>query len=415
MNRRLVDITPRSGTRQKPQVAPAASPISPSPALPRPRRKLPKFFVLSALALCFAFVFVFGIHFFAAKATITVTPDSREVSVEQEILAAKKGTEGTIEALPLKKEQDGTRLFSATGKSDKQGQARGVITVYNTRPSTPQILVANTRFISQDGKLFRSTARVVIAGATPAGVPGSLNVDVVAAEAGEDYNIGPSNFSLPGLAGSALYTAIYGKSSSPMTGGSKSETTVVSQDDLDKGKDMIVAELREQAKQELQKLLPAGYEIPEDAFLVELSQASSLARAGAELSQFNVTGKVRVSAIAFSRAALDDLLRQSLQKKLSPGETILERTVQKGYAFKNVDHRKGTLLLSGFSKGKAYATVQEQDIRLKVQGKAPDAAKQQGEVAEGVGSLSISLWPFWEWQVPADLNRVQVSLGLDSL
>ncbi|MDO8654936.1 MAG: hypothetical protein Q7R48_00715 [bacterium] len=411
MNRRLVDITPRSGARQKPRVVPAVAP-APVPSEPRePRRKLPRSFVLTLAVLLLVGVSVFGIHLFAAKATITVIPDSKEIFVEQEVLAAKKGAGGAIEALSLTKQQDGTRLFSATGKSSKQGQARGVITIYNTRPSTPQILVANTRFISQDGKLFRSTARVVI----PAGAPGSLNVDVVAAEAGEDYNIGPSNFSLPGLAGSVLYTAIYGKSSAAMIGGSKSETTVVAQDDLDQGKDAMITELREQAKQELQKLLPAGYEIPEDAFLVNLSQASSLAKAGAELSQFNVTGKVKVSAIAFSRSALNDLLSKSLATKLSPGETLLERTVQSGYTFKNVDHKKGTLLLAGFSKGKAVASVQEQDVALRVQGKAPTMAKQQGEVIEGVREVTISLWPFWEWQVPADPSRVQVSLGLDSI
>lgn len=406
MNRRLVDITPRSGPIQRP------------PAVPqKPSAKLPKFFVLTLVALALAFVGIFGVHFFVAKATITVIPDSREVSVKQEITAVKNGAGlsaqagGTIEALSLTKQQDGTRLFSATGKSDKQGQARGVITVYNTRPNTPQILVATTRFVSQDGKLFRSLARVVIPGQLN-GVPGSLNVEVLAAEAGEDYNIDPSNFSLPGLAGSALYTAIYGKSAVSMSGGSKSETAIVSQDDLNRGKDTLLAELREGAKQELQKMLPVGYEIPEDAFLVEVSQASSLAKAGVELSKFNVTGKVKVSAVAFPRKVFDDLLGQSLRKELSSGETILEGTVQSGYEFKNVDHKKGTLLLAGFSKGKAYSSVQEQDVRLKVRGKAPNIAQQKGEATEGVRSLQISLWPFWEWQVPTDLNRINVSLGL---
>ena len=162
-------------------------------------------------------------------------------------------------------------------------------------------------------------------------------------------------------------------------------------------------------------MLPAGYEIPEDAFLVELSQASSLAKAGAELSKFNVTGQVRVLAIAFPRKVFDDLLSQSLRKKLSSGETILEKTLQSGYEFKNVDHKKGTLLLAGFSKGKAYSQVQEQDVRLRVRGKGQDMAQQQGEAVEGVRNLHISLWPFWEWQVPADLNRINVSLGLDLL
>ena len=100
---------------------------------------------------------------------------------------------------------------------------------------------------------------------------------------------------------------------------------------------------------------------------------------------------------------------------MSSGETILEKTLQSGYEFKNVDHKKGTLLLAGFSKGKAYSQVQEQDVRLRVRGKGQDMAQQQGEAVEGVQSLHISLWPFWEWQVPADLNRINVSLGLDLL
>jgi hypothetical protein len=427
MNRRVVDITPRSLAKQSPSVK---TDVFPSQIQPQEhvkevkiRRPVPRLFSIMLFFAFFAFVGVGTLHFFFAKAKVLITPDSRELSVNKEITAVKKGsplfgTAGTVEAFPLGKEQTGARLFTATGKSQKQGQARGIITVYNTRPATLQTLVAGTRFVSQDGKLFRSTSKVVIPGAQNDGgktVPGSLDVNVLAAEAGESYNIGPAAFSLPGLAGSVLYTAIYGKSSQKMAGGSNNEVTVVSQRDIDQAKDALLAELRDGAKKELRNMVKQGSEIPDDAFFVDVAQASSLAKAGAELNQFNVTGSVKISALAFSRAAFDDLLKQTLNKGLEAGERMLENTLQTGYEFKNVDFQKGTLLLAGFSKGKAYATVSEEGVRMAIQGKGNASALQDGEGVNGVKSLNISLWPFWEWKLPGDSNRINVSLQLESL
>ena len=125
--------------------------------------------------------------------------------------------------------------FLSSGREIREERAQGIITVYNEYSSSPQTLVENTRFISQDGKLFRSAKTVVVPGASISEgkiVASNIDMEAIAQEAGEGYNVGPSTFSIPGFKGTPKYTAFYGKSSNSMEGGFIGEVEVVTADDL---------------------------------------------------------------------------------------------------------------------------------------------------------------------------------------
>src|SRR3989344_3153429 len=162
-----------------------------------------------------------GVPFVWGNANLQVRPENREVSISKTVNAVvnlvKIDQAGLrIPAFILEKQEEGTRLFSSTGKAQKGEYAKGKIKVFNAG-SAHQTLVASTRFISENGKLFRSETRITVPAAIQ-GSPGTYDVSGVAAEAGDAYNIGPSSFSLPGLAGSVVYTLVYGKSVEPMKG-----------------------------------------------------------------------------------------------------------------------------------------------------------------------------------------------------
>lgn len=94
-------------------------------------------------------------------------------------------------------------------------KAKGFVTLYNETTET-QRLIASTRLVSQAGLLFRIDEDVILPlGSTSK--PGEVRVSVSASEIGAQYTIGPSNFSIPGLAGSPLYTQIYARSFGNMT------------------------------------------------------------------------------------------------------------------------------------------------------------------------------------------------------
>jgi len=101
-------------------------------------------------------------------------------------------------------------------------KSTGEIMLFNEYSSETQNLIASTRFLSSDGKTFRSIEDMIVPGATFNGneiIPSSINIEVVADHIGADYNIGPSSFTIPGFKGSDKYSGFYGKSNMPMNGG----------------------------------------------------------------------------------------------------------------------------------------------------------------------------------------------------
>ena len=105
-----------------------------------------------------------------------------------------------------------------------------VLIVYNNASDEPQKLIANTRFETADGKVFRIANPISIPGRkTENGkkVPGSVEVLVTADQAGESYNMDVVEFTVPGLKGDPRFTTIYARSKTPMTGGFSGEMKVV--------------------------------------------------------------------------------------------------------------------------------------------------------------------------------------------
>lgn len=147
------------------------------------------------------------------KAEITIWPKTAEVRFEtnKEISGKFYRTE---KAENEEEAMVPEHLYSF-GKREIETKARGTIRVYNSF-HLDQVLIPTTRFWcgGEEDKEFITEERVTI----PAG--GHLDVEVVASSPGKNLNIGPCKvFSVPGLAGTSLYTAVYGESSSPMKGG----------------------------------------------------------------------------------------------------------------------------------------------------------------------------------------------------
>ena len=129
-------------------------------------------------------------------------------------------TEGTINAIMacLQNQMSEEPWIEESGT-----KASGIITVFNEYSSDSQRLVASTRFLSSSGKIFRAIEDIYIPGAQLNDdeiIPSSIDVEVVANYLGAEYNIGPSDFTIPGFKGTVKYAGFYGKSNTAMNGGS---------------------------------------------------------------------------------------------------------------------------------------------------------------------------------------------------
>lgn len=351
-------------------------------------------------------------HFFFAKATIVVWPQITKLHMK-EYIEAQVGYEKLnlekkiIRARVFEEEKQLTQLFGATGKKFKEEKAQGTIRVYNESALQTQPLVANTRFVSEDGKVFRLLAAALVP-------KGFLDVRVQAAAAGSEYNIGPSKFSLPGLAGSAAYTKIYGESFQPMSGGENREILVVTEEDIAAAKDELVEALKTQAVQLLLSKIPPQFQVLQDSLEVTVLKDTSLVKPGAELDQFNYTASIKVRMLGFHKEDAEILAHHLLQTHLGAGQTINRETTR--MSFQGSPSSKGTNAIPILVDIQAdqYQLINKASLSRRMAGVSQAQMRQVVPEYPFLAKIQFSLWPFWISKIPKDADRIRLDVRLDS-
>ncbi len=91
-------------------------------------------------------------------------------------------------------------------------------------------------------------------------MPGSISARVFAESVGQEYNLEPSTFTVPGLKDdTTLFNAIRGVSNQPFTGGFAGKRFIINDDELETNKQALQAELRNTLLDQLQTQIPSGF------------------------------------------------------------------------------------------------------------------------------------------------------------
>lgn len=226
-------------------------PVRPVPPARGPRRKFPYGTALIALiviGVCAGALYAF------AGAKVEVTPTASDAYVQGEFTATREPSDLTFDIVTV--EKVATQTVKAESTENANDPAQGTITIFNEQP-TAQTLIKNTRFESPEGLIYRIQNSVTIPAGSE-GAPGTLNVTVYADAAGDRYNIGPTTFTVPGLAGTGAFDKVYAKSESAMTGGFVGNRPSIS----DATKERVSATLRTALTSDLQKAV--AEQIPAD-------------------------------------------------------------------------------------------------------------------------------------------------------
>jgi hypothetical protein len=363
---------------------------------------------------------VLALHFFFAKAYVSVWPYTRELIVKERMTVRagveEENVEKIISALTLKEEKSLTRLFPATGKSVQEQRAQGTVRVFNGFSTFPQKLVSQTRFLSEDGKLFRSQNPVVVPPGRQEGsalVAGFLDIEVVAAESGEEYNIGPSSFSLPGLFGNPAYTTITGKSFEAMTGGSKTEVSVVTESNLSSARDTLVAELRQEVRKSLESKTPEGMVLLAQAVDLQVLQSFSPIKAGAPLDDFNFFVKVQGVATVFPRVNVVNAAKALLAELAETREKIAQETL--AIEYENVEMNTSAQTISFDMKASSllYKEIDPVEFKAHLAGASKEEAVLSLSQNPSLQKAEILLFPFWLKYLPQNARDVEVSVVID--
>lgn len=239
--------------------------------------------VVCALALSFMF----------AGATVTVYPKQDTVVVNTTLQVTTDGAGGTLPFEQIVLERTASRDVPAQEEQQVEDRASGSITIFNNYSATPQRLIKNTRFQSENGNIYRIRESVEIPGKSSDDTPGSITVAVYAEEAGDSYNLSSGSFSVPGFVGAAQEGKVYAELTEPIIGGFVGMRRTVDES----VKQAAVAELEKQLREELLAAAfesgdkPEGYYLFKEAVFFDFVPEADTP-SGEDHVVVSVTGKI---------------------------------------------------------------------------------------------------------------------------
>ena len=384
-------------------------------------RNKPRRLFLKSLVFIFLFLVLLGGVGYSifSKTKIEIWPRTEILNFKETItidtaIIQSDFSKKTISAKIFKDQKIGSQDFPASGKIIKEQKAEGIIRVYSDYSSSPQGLWASTRFVSSDGKLFKSLKAETVPGKTSEGgksVPGQQDIEIQAAESGEDYNIGPSTFSLPALAGTSKYTAFYGKSLSAMTGGFRGEVPQVVQKDIDQAKKTLEEKLEKESWEFLKTITPTDFIFLDSLVSQEVIQEKPSAENGKEANSFNLQTEIKSEVLSFKKSDIDSFAREVVSSKIPADKKIQEESLKINY---NVISKEiGKAVISLDISAKVYSDVNPEELKKAFSGKSFQEINLLLKDLPQIKKIEIKTSPFWQKRVPEDFRRTEIGLNLN--
>lgn len=369
----------------------------------------------------FVIVFVLLANFVFVRGEIQIWPETETPNFKEKITIDTKKEDADISAkiIPGKifeEEKIISQEFPATGKLLKEEKSQGQIRVYNNYSTSPQVLIANTRFISAEGKLFRTLERVTIPGGKEEKgklQPGFIDIKVIADGAGEEYNIGATTFSIPGFVGTPKYTAFYGKSFQAMQGGFRGEVSRVTKEDLEKAKENLTNRLLEEGRDSFKKKISSEYIIMDDGLSSEIIESDSSRKAGEEAETFTYRIGTKLKTIAFRKTDLENFVREFIYSQFPKDKKLQEESLKIIWKIDSTNFEVGKIVLNLEFSAKVYSGIDETQLKTTLQGKSLTEAKTILSNQAQIIKVQIKTWPFWVKNIPEDSEKIKIRLILD--
>ncbi len=359
-----------------------------------------------------------GIFFFKSKATLDIVIKKETINFTFPVSAdvGLSGIDFENSKIPgqiIKLERETSGEFKATGASSGATKATGKLTIYNNYSSDSQPLIAKTRFQTKDGKIFRISKRVIVPGAKMDGKkvvsPGVLEVEVTADQPGADYNIGSSDFTIPGFKGTNKFDGFSAKSSTNMTGGSFGETRAVSKSDLDNAKSSLLKQLQEGRKDYIASNVPNNLVVLDSGINENVIEFKA-PKEGTSVDNFTASVKVLYNVFAFDEKDVVKLSDQNLVKRIKKERKTYPDTLTISYeeGILNLDKSSFDFLVR--SSEVVGGKVDEANLKSKLAGKGELEIKKVLTGNDAIESAEITLWPFWSSKAPSNPNRINIKI-----
>lgn len=373
-----------------------------TPGGPRTPRSFPWGIALVALVI----VIGSGVALYAfAAAQVSITPTSNATTVSGNFSATYNS--GDLPYAIVTVDKTVSANVPAESTETVNDPAQGTITIYNTQ-ATSQNLIKNTRFQTSSGLIFRIQDSVSIPGGSVSS-PGSVKATVYADTGGDQYNIGPTTFTVPGLKGSDAYTQVTAKSTEAFTGGFAGTRPSVAQSTRDAQNEKSKAALNTALTAAVASQLPAGYVVLPGATFTTYTPVNDTV---GKDNSVNVNLKGTAVAVAFPNAALAKTIAYQTVGSYSGQQVMLSDW--SGLTLTPSSQgtptaEQGTFSFSLAGKTTILWSIDPQKIAGAVAGKDRKTAYSIIQSFPEVHSAVLTVRPFWASSFPQDPADIKVS------
>lgn len=374
----------------------------PFPAPPTP--KIYKHIAYSFVALTILIVFA-ALWFSSVRATVWLTVSREPTPIQTDVEISRNPGQGGLSGRVVQGVFETVQEFDVTEGEGRavEGTTTGQVRIYNDF-SREQPLVATTRLLASDGRLYHTREGVVV----PAG--GSVDVEAYADEDGRQYDFTKSiDFTIPGLSES-MQRFVYAESITPFTGGS-TVVRLLTKEDMDKAAELLRESILEEAKAKLRSEVNDA-RFTESAYIAELVDKNTSVSLGEEADSFLMSMKLNVTGVFYSKMDMEALVRKGVQENVPEGREIVSPEPSRlTFEVDSVDTAGERARIIVNAEVLTRITSAEGVISKEaILGLPIDQAEHTLEKVQGVDEAEVIVRPSWVRRLPTLKDHISVKV-----
>jgi hypothetical protein len=367
--------------------------------------------------VCLA-VLVFSVLSVFASSSVKVIPKSQTIPIDVSLTASRSSSGEVLRYDVIRMSREQGTIVQAGEEEEVSVRASGRIMVYNNHSESSQPLVATTRFETPEGLIYRIQENVSVPGITTNAegetVPGSIEVTVYADQAGEDYNIGLSDFTIPGFVGTPRFDNFYARSVTEMTGGFQGVMRRVGDETLASARQGLQSSLENQLKKDVFAQIPETFVLYENGIFIDFEE---LPQSGASQNSVTVNEKAVLHAILIDKESLNTMIVEEMffeeDLALPPAQimNLKDMTFNISSDFNPNDNHDISFTLRG--EGKFVWLFDEVRLKEDLAGSSKRNIDSVMANYPSVQQAEANLNPFWKRSFPKNPNKISVEVVIN--
>jgi len=334
----------------------------------------------------------FILWWFLPKAVVTIYVAPKKLDERISIFIDTKAQSPDFEEkiLPGKlidTDVSGDKTKSTTGTKIVGEKSKGTVEIRNGTAEGIRI-PAGTTILTTTNFEFTLDSAASVSAAQSTTSPGTVNVDVTAADIGAEHNLAKDeSFKV----GNYLKVDLEAVATADFSGGSSRDIAAVSADDQESLEDELKEELLDKAEREF-KISISDDEFFIDESLVATASARDFSnKVGDEASSLKLDLTLEASGLVIEKVKLDDLVKEALKDKVPSGFILREDQIVVTFDFQ--DSEDGVFEFLATFDVNLLPEVKPDEIAKKIVGRYPSLAQDFLTTIPGFTRAEINLKP----------------------